>query len=257
MANGHWEEENLSVFIDGELPTGPQRALARHLLECPDCAAQAGRLLAVKYYLGANATEPEPLEPGFWGRLEQALDVVDAVAARAARQPAPTRPLRRRVGALAGAGLVLVLAAWVLRLTTVPPPVQPEALARAHNGLVLQVAQGPIIPAAWTPGQVQRTGRTWLPQARLDQALGTTGVQHQLYSVSSLPLSAFTLPASSLPRKRMMPVRVDRQEFYVTAERETNLVAWRRGEEWEVLAAAAPPTQLLALARAFARQDLP
>lgn len=256
MSDCHWEEENLSVFVDGELPTGQQRLLARHLLDCAECAAQAGRLLAVKYYLGAKSEEPEKLEAGFWGRLEQALDLVDAVAERAAQQPTLATP-RRRAWALAGAGVFLILAAWVLRLATLPPPVQPEALAQAHEGLVLQVAQGPIIPASWTPGQAQRTGRTWLPQARLDQALGATGVSHRLYSVSSLPLSAFTLPSSSLPRRRLIPVQVGMEQYYVSAGGTTNLVAWREGDEWRVLAADTSTTQLLALARGFIGTEIP
>ncbi len=256
MSDCHWEEENLSVFVDGELPTRRQRALARHLLDCSECAAHAGRLLAVKYYLGANSEEPETLESGFWGRLGEALDLVDAVGERTARRPAPSVP-RRRAWALAGAGVFLILAAWVLRLATLPPPVQPEALARAHEVLVLQVAQGPIIPTAWVPGQAQRTGRTWLPQARLDQALGTTGVSHRLYSVSSLPLSSFTLPPGGLARDRMMPMRVDMEQFYVAAGGSTSLVAWREGDEWRVLAADTSPTQLLALARGFGGGERP
>ena len=256
MSDCHREEENLSVFVDGELPTGQQRTLARHLLDCPECAARVGRLLAVKYYLGANAEEPKRLEPGFWGRLEQALDLVDAVAARAARRPAPAAPVRR-AWSLAGAGVFLILAAWVLRLATLPPPVQLEALARAHEGLVLQVAQGPIIPASWVPGHAERTGRTWLPQARLDQALGTTGISHRLYSVSSLELSAFTLPSSGLPCKRMMPVQVDMEQFYMATGGATSLVAWRDGDGWQVLAGDTSPTQLLALARGFARAERP
>ena len=256
MSDCHWQEENLSVFVDGEMPEGQQRALARHLLGCAECAARVGRLLAVKYYLAAKAEEPQALEAGFWGRLEQALELVDTVAERAARRPAPSVQ-RRRAWGLAGAGVFLILAAWVLRLATLPPPVQPEALARAHEGLVLQVAQGPMIPASWVPGQAQRTGRTWLPQARLDQALGTTGVSHRLYSVSSLPLSAFTLPPSGLARARLMPVQVDMEQYYVAAGGPTSLVAWREGDEWRVLAADTSPTQLLALARGFAGAERP
>jgi hypothetical protein len=255
MSDCQWEEENLSVFVDGELPAGQQRALARHLLDCPECAAHAGRLLAVKYYLGAHAEEPAPLSAGFWARLNQALDLVDAVAERAAARR--VAPAARRAWALAGAGVFLILAAWVLRLAALPPPVQPEALIRAHEGLILQVPQGPMTPAAWAPGQSQRAGRTWLPQARLDQALGATAISQHLYSVSSLPLSAFTLPHSGLAAQRLFPIRVGMEQYYVSAGDPTSLVAWRDGDNWQVLAADTPLPQLLSLAQVFSRTSGP
>lgn len=255
LSDCHGEEENLSVFVDGELPAGQQRAVARHLLDCPDCAARAGRLLAVKYYLGAGAEEPAPLGAGFWARLDQALDLVDAVAERAAARP--ITPAARRAWALAGAGVFLILAAWVLRLATLPPPVPPETLIRAHEGLALRIPQSPLTPAAWAPGQSPRTGRTWLPQARLDQAVGTTAIHQHLYRVSSLPLSAFTLPSSSLAKHRLQFVRLEAGMYYVAAGERTSIVAWREGDHWRVLTADAPLTQLLPLAQVFSQMEMP
>ncbi len=255
MSDCHREEENLSVFVDGELPAGQQRAVARHLLDCSECAARAGRLLAVKYYLGAGAEEPAPLGAGFWGRLDQALDLVDAVAERAAARP--VTPAARRAWGLAGAVVFLILAAWVLRLATLPPPVPPEALIRAHEGLILRMPQGPITPAAWVPRQSQRAGRTWLPQARLDQAVGTADISQHLYSVSSLPLSAFTLPSSSLAKHRLQFVSLETGMYYVSAGERTSVVAWREGDHWRVLTADAPLTQLLPLAQVFSQMETP
>jgi hypothetical protein len=301
MSNCHWEEENLSVFVDGELSAGQQRSLARHLLECPECAAHAGRLLAVKYYLGATSEEPAPLEAGFWGRLDQALDLVDAVATRPAPRPAPVRA-RRSAWALAATGAVLILTAWVLRLATLPPPVQPADLIQAHERLLAQFSPGPVALASWAPGRAgraapillppaslsqslqlresplgltppeaapprapaapvtgaaARAGRTWLPQARLDQTLDTVGVIQHLYSVPSLPVSAFTVPAPGPARQHLRMVRLDSGLYYVSAGDPTSLVAWREEDNWCVLIADTPLSELLSLAQAFSRTEAP
>ena len=301
MSNCHWEEENLSAFVDGELSAGQQRSLARHLLECPDCAAHAGRLLAVKYYLGAHAEEPAPLGAGFWGRLDQALELVDAVAARPAPRPAPARA-RRNAWALAGTGVVLILTAWVLRLATLPPPVQPADLIQAHERLLAQFPPGAVSLASWAPGRTgraatallppaslgqslnlgerplgftqpdavqapalaapasggpARAGRTWLPQARLDQTLDTVGVTQHLYSVPSLPVSAFTVPSPGPARQHLRMVRLDTGLYYVSAGDPTSLVAWREEDNWRVLIADTPLTELLSLAQGFSRTETP
>jgi hypothetical protein len=302
MSDCHWEEENLSVFVDGELPAGQQRSLARHLLECPDCAAHAGRLLAVKYYLGAHSEAPAPLGAGFWGRLDQALDLVDAVVTRPVPRTAAPRPVRR-AWTLAGAGAFFILVAWVLRLATLPLPVQPADLIRAHERLLAQVHSGPVALASWAPAQTgtagatllsparlgpvlglrepappdldsppspgsftpaarvsetpARAGRTWLPQARLDQTLGAVGITQHLYSVPSLPVSAFTIPSPGLARAPLRRIRLDGGSYYVSAGDPTSLVAWRENGTWRVLIADTPLSELLSLAQVFSHTDAP
>lgn len=249
------EEENLSAFVDGELPSGQHRLVARHLMDCPECAAQAGHLLAVKRYLALKAEEPAVLGEAFWQRLDQAIDLVDAVAARASLPPTPPRA-RRRAVAFAGVGVLLIVAALAFRLAAAPTPIAPSALVRAHQNLLAEFSGGPVAPAAWAPADQQQAGRTWLPQARLDQALAA-GITQQLYSVASLPLSVFTVPSSRLDLNRLQPILAGAREYYVATEGRTSLLAWRQNDRWEVLAADTSLSQLLTLAEAFQRLDLP
>lgn len=249
------EEENLSAFVDGELPAGQHRLVARHLMDCPECAAQAGHLLAVKRYLALKSEEPAVLGEAFWQRLDQAIDLVDAIAARANVPPTPPRA-RRRAVALAGVGALLILAALVFRVAAVPAQVRPSTFVRAHQSLSAAFFHGPVAPVAWTPGDQQQAGRTWLPQARLDQALAAD-ITQQLYSVASLPLSVFTVPGSRLDLKRLQPITVGAQEYYVATEGRTSLLAWWQHDRWQVLAADTSLSQLLTLAEAFQRLDLP
>jgi len=239
------EEDQLAAFVDGELPPRQQRALARHLMDCPHCAAQAGQLLAVKSYLGVEPQEPASLSRAFWQRLTQALDLIDAVTARTLR-PSARRPTRARLLALAAAGVALIAVAWGLRRANLPPVLQPELLSQAHQSMRWQAPNSPISPVAWST--TPSTGQTWLPQARGDQILGEDTVIHELYSVSSLALSLFTLPEADLDVQALEPVQIGSQTYYLGAYGPTALLAWQEQGRWQVLVANTSLGHLLNLA---------
>ncbi|HNW45130.1 MAG TPA: zf-HC2 domain-containing protein [Elusimicrobiales bacterium] len=52
--------ENLSAYLDGELPAGERLSLERHLAACPACSRQLAELRLVSSIFKKHATEPAP-----------------------------------------------------------------------------------------------------------------------------------------------------------------------------------------------------
>lgn len=52
--------ENLSAYLDGELPQGERLALETHMAGCPECRAELAQLKAVSGLLKAHVMEPVP-----------------------------------------------------------------------------------------------------------------------------------------------------------------------------------------------------
>lgn len=53
--------ENLSAYLDGELPAREKALLEAHLADCPDCRAALGQLGSVSALFKKHAMEPVPL----------------------------------------------------------------------------------------------------------------------------------------------------------------------------------------------------
>jgi anti-sigma factor RsiW len=53
-------KENLSAYLDGELPEVERGLVEAHLAGCPDCRAELGQLKAVSGLVKAHAMEPVP-----------------------------------------------------------------------------------------------------------------------------------------------------------------------------------------------------
>jgi len=53
--------ENLSAYLDGELPAPEKALLEAHLADCPDCRAALGQLGSVSALFKKHAMEPVPL----------------------------------------------------------------------------------------------------------------------------------------------------------------------------------------------------
>jgi len=224
MNNCPTNQDHLSAFVDSELSDPRRRQAAGHVLECDDCAAQVGRLLAVKAYISAEPEESAALGPRFWRRLAQALDVIDAVGERMAPRP-QRRALVPRLAALAAAGAAVVVLALALRVVALAPPrVAPPAPATANS-----------------------TG-SWMLEAGLPQ---------ELYRVSPRPVSLFSVPPGVLDLKLLQPVRSGDQNYYVGVFGFTSLLAWEEQGGWRVLTGEVPPEQLLELAASRSRFSLP
>lgn len=64
-------QQRLSAYFDRELPTDVHQALAEHLDQCSECAAQLAGFQRLSSMAG-NLTAPEP--PDMWAELERQLD---------------------------------------------------------------------------------------------------------------------------------------------------------------------------------------
>jgi hypothetical protein len=250
------EPENLSAFVDGELPPARQRQTARHLMGCDDCAAQAGRLLAVKSYLGAGEGQTVALTQAFWRRFDQALDLVDAMGDRMAPRP-QRQKLRPRLAALALAGVLVIAVAWGLRLRTLAPQVTPQVLVAAHRSLAGQVTSGPFHSVGWRQPPLPSSTGDWALEASLARTAKLEGVTQDLYDIGASRLSAFAVPTEGLDLRQMESLQVGPRRYYLTSYGVTSLVAWQEQGKWQVLAADMPPRRLLLLAQMHGQISTP
>jgi Putative zinc-finger len=108
MAERHADELSLLAYVDDELDAGERRALEEHLEACPECAAQARKLVVGRDAL-RNAPQLELTE-------ERRRALVASLPERKERESFFT-PLLRRGPALAAAA-ALVLVASVIALAT-------------------------------------------------------------------------------------------------------------------------------------------
>jgi len=248
------EEEVLSAFVDHEAPASRQRALARHLVNCEKCAAQVGRLLAVRAYLGAEPEQSASLSSDFWARLSHALRLADLMG-HSAPKPKQRRLGQPRLALLTGAAALLM--ALVVGLTWRPPapPLAPAELAQAHESAlgqpaapVLPPAVSGLQPAAWSTGPMLGDRGMWGPQTQWGQREQRAAVGHEVYRGSPLRLSRFTVPEEALDAREMRRVRVGAHEYYTAREGFTTILAQRAQGEWHLLAADAPLDVLIAFA---------
>ncbi len=131
MAHG-FEVEELSAFLDKELPAGRQLEVEVHLRSCPACAKELERLQRAGAAFREHARQPLPA--GLLERLRRRLR-----PATSARRPEPMNPV--------GYVLALVLVIGVILVSGV-------AMKRFMPGLFSQI-QTMISGAAGSLGQGQ------------------------------------------------------------------------------------------------------
>jgi anti-sigma factor RsiW len=284
------EPEVLSSFVDGETPASQQRAVARHVLDCEKCAAETGRLLAVRSYLDVEPEEQASLSQEFFARLHQALSLSDMLTvahhARPQRAPLVVSP---RVAWATSAALALLLLAVALSWHPAPPGLLPASLAQAHESTV-----GPNPQAAWLkelasarPASNNNMSLAAVPAsfgsgASLEPATLGSGpnisrnglwgaapasapaplppsdapaLDHQVYSGAGLIVSRFTLADKALDVHTWQRVRRASGDYFTTQQGATTLLAQREGDgQWRLLASDASVEQLLAFAELYAAE---
>ena len=243
--------EALSAFVDGELPGEQRRELACHIISCQQCSRQLGTLYSLKVLAGGPDQQPARVPRGFWKRVCRRLDEIDAVA-RKVVSIGPTRAPARRLAALAGAGVLMIMLAVGIRGALMPRTAKWMYLARAHRTATAQLI--PPVAARQRPdrsGQATQVG--WQPTHA--QAIHTQmcSGRQVVYSRPGAVVSYFILPCDSLDVSGLDFTDQGGMLFYLTASDELSMVAWRQGPGWGILVGATGAEQLLELAGLYGK----
>jgi len=138
--------ERMDACLDGELSERERREIARHLDECPRCAAEHSALLATVQRLEtlADPVAPEDFVASVMARLAERREA--AWPARIAWALGLTGALGTAASVLAALWLIGMAASWG-GLTAVAPALPALAMSAAHGALVLGEALA--APLAW------------------------------------------------------------------------------------------------------------
>lgn len=114
----------LGAYHDGEAPPEAAAEVEAHIRQCPECAAELGRLRALSRML-SSASRPE-MPPELPGRLHQEVDLLAGTG------------IRRLAEAMAGVAALIVVACAVA-LALLPSTTEPaQASARWETIAVSQ-----------------------------------------------------------------------------------------------------------------------
>lgn len=237
-------EEQLTAFVDGELPAQQARHLARHIMACPQCSRALGRLSAADALLqlptavGDEAASEEhvaALSPGFWQRLKGRLDDVDQVinATDGVSRPRQRSGLMR----LAVAGTAIILAAVITQQLVLHSMsgVQPGQLVQMHTGFVhsstssparaghTQVAiGGPSASAPGTPTMIDFDG---------------TPALWAQYVVEGRPVSVLHTARNSVNLRDMQLITANGKLFHLAQSPAGNVLVDSSGDIWHIVIA--------------------
>ena len=238
-------EEQLTAFVDGELPAQQARHLARHIMACPQCSRALGRLSAADALLqlptavGDEAASEEhvaALSPGFWQRLKGRLDDVDQVinATDGVSRPRQRSGLMR----LAVAGIAIILAAVITQQLVLHSMsgVQPARLVQMHTGFVhsstssparaghkqAAIRGGPSASAPGTPTMID-----------LD---GTPALWSQ-HVVEGRPVSVLYTARNSVNLRNMQPITANSKLYHLSQTPAGNVLVDSSGDIWHIVIA--------------------
>jgi len=243
--------EALSAFVDGELPSEQRRELSRHIVTCPSCSRQLGTIYSLKVLAGGPDQQPARVPRGFWKRARRRLDEIDAVA-RKVVSLGPTRAPARRLAALAGTGVLMIMLAMGIRGALMPRTAKWMYLAKAHRTATAQLIapaavrqrpdrSGQATQVAWQPGHAQAI-HTQMCSGR-----------QVVYSRPGAVVSYFILPCDSLDVSGLDFTNQGGMRFYLTTSDDLSMFAWRQGPGWGILVGATDAEQLLELAGLYGK----
>ncbi len=140
MSDGtkHWSDEQLSAWIDGELPTDEAARVEAHLATCGRCTRSVEALRAI--IAAAGSLEARAPERDLWPDVERHLSRRE-------------RPVRRWTSVLAGlaAGVLLTLGANRL----LAPTASPDGGLAERERFVLLLHDSPDLLADATPQEIE------------------------------------------------------------------------------------------------------
>ncbi len=243
--------EALSAFVDGELPSEQRCELSRHIVTCSSCSRQLGTIYSLKVLAGGPDQQPARVPRGFWKRARRRLDEIDAVA-RKVVSIGPTRAPARRLVALAGAGVLMIMLAMGIRGALIPRTAKWMYLARAHRTAIAQLIP-PVAARNPTDRSEQAIQAAW--QSGYAQPIHTQmcSGRQVVYSRPGAIVSYFVLPCDSLDVSGLDFTNQEGLRFYLAASDELSMIAWRQGSGWGILVGATGAEQLLEMARLYGK----
>jgi len=246
--------EALSAFVDGELPSDQRCELARHIVTCQWCNRQIGTIYSLKVLAGGLDQQPARVPRGFWNRAHRRLDEIDAVA-RKVVSIGPSRAPARRLAALAGAGVLMIMLAVGIRGALMPRTAKwMYLLARAHRTATAQLIP-PVAPRHPTDRSGQAIQAAWQPGHAQPIHMQMCSGRQIVYSRPGTVVSYFVLPCDSLDVSGLDFRNQWGMLFYLTASDELSMIAWRQGPGWGILVGATDAEQLLELAGLYGKPD--
>jgi hypothetical protein len=251
-------EEQLTAFLDNELPDPQARQLARHIMACPQCSRVLGRLNAADALLRLPSVDrdevPAPenvpdLSSTFWPTLKGRLDAVDQLIN--ATDGVSRKRQRSGLMRLALAGAAIVLAAVITQqlMLNSMSGLQPEQLVQMHAGYVpsaplsnpqaghAQVALGS--PDAFQPA----------PPTMIDID-GTPALWSQ-YLVDGRAVSVLHTARNAVNLRDMQPITADGKRYHLSQNPAGSVLVDSSGDIWHIVTADPylPPQRMLTLLR--------
>jgi len=204
------DDKALSGLVDDDLPERERRRVAQHVLACPTCSRETGRLLAVKRLLARPELDAEPpLE--LWDETRRRLDEVDGLRARVS---------------------------WV-------PPLLVQAHERLTEGAWAAGAPG----GAYSAVSVTPSAISWRPVRRALLKLDGTLISQTVFQVGRCPVSLFEGPAEWHPFSHGEAAAKLPNGLEVGTGGDTSLVSWEAGGVRWALVARTTPADLVELAQ--------
>lgn len=239
----------LSALADGEIDARRRKLVAAHLMNCPDCSRDAGRLLAAKGLVQRDESHAE-VPAGFMSRLNDRLDEVSNVRRRV-HSHAPAR----RITALAAAGAIAVSIAIIFSTAFFMRTDRGLELAQLHHQLSSGVPQTAVTGDDFLTVSCDPARASWNYQRRAILRIDGTLVGYHLFQVGNCRVSIFEGPYAWEPYhpRRTADEHID--GFDVRRIGDQSMVTWQHSAQRYVLTANAPPELLPGLARAYIRSQ--
>lgn len=233
-----YAQEQLYVYLDGELTPEEAQAVERHLQGCASCQQAVAAHRRLQAVLRA-ALEEEDMPTQLWPAIQQRL----------AREVAPVHPEARRskrwrVWLGGGAIAALLLLAWLGQHWFVAPlPAVVQEMVDSHIRTRLMVAPYTQVPAqpeaiqAWFRDRVEfAVPVPHLPQehymlqgVRVNYFLNQR-VAELAYTTGTHLLSFFIFADPSMTLTAMHTVYAGQRTFYVQQRKGYTAVLWQEGD---------------------------
>ncbi len=242
-------EEQLTAFLDEDLPAEQMRAVARHVMACSHCSELLGRLRAAQTVMDlphptADSATPSP---DLWDRVNSRLDEVDRLmqATPSVAEGLP-RPYLYRLVAV-GAGLILLAVVVQQVMLHTISGVPPTELVAMHNQAAASV------PAATASGYTNISlGGSSQPATTANPAMveldGAPALWLQ-YAVGGRRVSVLCTGRHSVNLRGMQQLAAYGKQYHLKQTPAGNVLVDSSGDIWRVAISNATPQEMLPVLR--------